>query len=308
MIRVKKASADRIWSIFTPANHLRSLSQVDKSLRWKSSNTQAQPEIPAVPLPTSSADFNEKFHFLQKSVIPTMHFQRSLPRLPIPKLEKTVERYLKAQQPLLSPEEHAKTATYAKDFLNKEGKELNELLLAGFRKMKHTSYISDLWFDMYLRSRLPLVLNYNPFIAMNDDPNKQKMDQAIRAADLTVSALRFRNSLNANLLEPDVYHMNPKKTDNETFRKVVSFLPEVVSWYGAYFYKAFPLDMSQYVRLFNSTRIPRQDKDELFTDKTARHVAVLCNGAFYTVDVVEKNGDIRSPKEIHLAYQPCPES
>ena len=34
-------------------------------------------------------------------------------------------------------------------------------------------------------------------------------------------------------------------------------LPKSLSWYGAYWYKAFPLDMSQYGRLFNSTRIPR---------------------------------------------------
>ena len=26
------------------------------------------------------------------------------------------------------------------------------------------------WYDMYLESRLPLVLNYNPFIAFKQDP------------------------------------------------------------------------------------------------------------------------------------------
>lgn len=34
-------------------------------------------------------------------------------------------------------------------------------------------------------------------------------------------------------------------------------IPRSLAWYGAYWYKAFPLDMSQYNRLFNSTRIPR---------------------------------------------------
>lgn len=34
-------------------------------------------------------------------------------------------------------------------------------------------------------------------------------------------------------------------------------IPSSIAFYGAYMYKAFPLDMSQYKNLFNSTRIPR---------------------------------------------------
>ncbi len=30
--------------------------------------------------------------------------------------------------------------------------------------------LSEPWFDMYLKARDPLVLNYNPFIAFKDDP------------------------------------------------------------------------------------------------------------------------------------------
>lgn len=55
--------------------------------------------------------------------------------------------------------------------------ELQERLVELDKKNKHTSYISDLWFDMYLKSRAPLVLNCNPFISMNDDPVMAKMDQ-----------------------------------------------------------------------------------------------------------------------------------
>ena len=48
---------------------------------------------------------------------------------------------------------------------------LDKLLREKDRKNKHTSYISGPWFDMYLKSRLPLVLNYNPFIAFKEDPD-----------------------------------------------------------------------------------------------------------------------------------------
>ena len=48
---------------------------------------------------------------------------------------------------------------------------MDALLRERDRQNKHTSYISGPWFDMYLKSRLPLVLNYNPFIAFKEDPD-----------------------------------------------------------------------------------------------------------------------------------------
>ena len=50
-----------------------------------------------------------------------MHFQKSLPRLEIPKLEDTIEKYMASQKPLLSSEEFEKTDKIAKDFLKGDG-------------------------------------------------------------------------------------------------------------------------------------------------------------------------------------------
>ncbi|GAV03843.1 hypothetical protein RvY_14218 [Ramazzottius varieornatus] len=271
------------------------------SLLARSASSTATPKNSTQPLPAPGDNMN--MQLLQRSIVPTMHFQRSLPRLPIPKLEKTLERYLKAQKPLLTNDVFQQTSKIVADFQTKDAPELHQTLLARDRAQKHTSYISEWWFDMYLRSRVPLVLNFNPFIAMNDDPVKEKMQQAVRAADLTFSALRFRNSLQAGLLEPDVYHMDPKKSDNQKFRKVMSMLPQMVSWYGAYLYKAFPLDMSQYIRLYNSTRIPRQDKDELYTDNNAKHIAVLFKGTFFAFDVYDSSGNILPAAEIRKCLE-----
>lgn len=60
--------------------------------------------------------------YLHKSVIPTMHFQKSLPRLAIPKLEDTIERYLTSQKPLLDSEQYMKTKDIAENFLGYEGR------------------------------------------------------------------------------------------------------------------------------------------------------------------------------------------
>ena len=59
--------------------------------------------------------------WIHKSRVPTDHFQRSLPHLPIPKLEETCERYLKAQLPIQSAEEHNVTASAVKNFLAGDG-------------------------------------------------------------------------------------------------------------------------------------------------------------------------------------------
>ena len=54
--------------------------------------------------------------YLHESSIPTMHFQDSLPHLKVPKLDDTVERYLRAQKVILTDEEYKKTEALAKEF------------------------------------------------------------------------------------------------------------------------------------------------------------------------------------------------
>ena len=52
--------------------------------------------------------------------------------------------------------------------------------------------------------------------------------------------------------------------------------------------------MSQYNRLFNHTRIPEVDKDSLlsFKDEAPRHMVVMRNGHFYSLDAVQENGEV----------------
>ena len=39
------------------------------------------------------------------------------------------------------------------------------------------------------------------------------------------------------MLEPEVYHLNPSKSDTDSFRNIIRLLPSSISWYGAYLYK-----------------------------------------------------------------------
>lgn len=278
---------------------------------------RAWPRGPAVglgaPRRPLSAD-SGRGQFLQRSIVPTMHYQDSLPRLPIPKLEDSIRRYLSAQKPLLDAEQFRKTEELCKSFENGIGQELHKQLVAQDKQNKHTSYISGPWFDMYLTARDPIVLNFNPFMAFNPDPKPEYNDQLTRATNMTVSAVRFMKTLRAGLLEPEVFHLNPVRSDTDTFKRLIRFVPSSLSWYGAYLVNAYPLDMSQYFRLFNSTRLPRPSRDELATDDKARHLLVLRKGNFYVFDVLDQDGNIVSASEIqaHLKYilsdnSPAPE-
>lgn len=249
--------------------------------------------------PTSGDDYQ----YMQRTRIPMLHFQPSLPRLPIPALEKTCERYLAAQQPLLIEEAFRKTKDNVDRFLTTTGPQLQQLLKAKDAKNKHTSYISEPWFDMYLRDRVPLPINYNPLLMMNPDARPAYNDQLVRTTNLVVSSLRFMKSLRAKQLEPEVFHLNPAKSDTHTFRTVASMTPSFISTYVAYAFKAFPLDMSQYQGLFGATRIPETDKDRIYRNEDSRHLVVLRNGNFYSVDVLDEAGNIESPETLLARFQ-----
>uniref|UniRef100_UPI00358EE2C8 carnitine O-palmitoyltransferase 2, mitochondrial isoform X3 n=1 Tax=Myxine glutinosa TaxID=7769 RepID=UPI00358EE2C8 len=162
---------------------------------------------------------------------------------------------------------------------------------------------SEPWFNMYLSGREPVVLNHNPFMLFAKEERPAYSTQAVRATNLAISAARFLCTLRDGVLEPDVFHLNPAKTDTPGFRRWVRLLPPAFSWYGAYLRNAYPLDMSQYVNLFSSTRIPCALRDQLYMQPDARHVLVMRRGHLYTFDLLDERGDILSPLQILARFQ-----
>lgn len=177
------------------------------------------------------------YQYIKVSKLPMLHFQESLPRLPIPKLEDTCRRYLNAQKPLLNDNELQNTSSYVFQFLANEGQSLQKQLLKNDAENLHTSYISELWFDIYLRDRKPLPINYNPFIAFTPESDPKYNVQLVKATNLVISSMRFFKSLKNNMLEPEVFHLNPKKSDTNLFRNVTRLIPPRFSYYGAYLFK-----------------------------------------------------------------------
>jgi len=118
-----------------------------------------------------------------------MHFQKSLPRLPVPELKFTCQRYLKAQQPLLSKDDYLKTIEYVKIFEQNDGNLLQDILKKNNDLNKNTSYITQDWFDMYLTERIPLPINYNPLLVYKQFKNDYS-NQLLRSTNLLISSLR----------------------------------------------------------------------------------------------------------------------
>ncbi|KAK0608990.1 putative mitochondrial carnitine O-acetyltransferase [Lasiodiplodia hormozganensis] len=189
----------------------------------------------------------------------TFAAQDNLPKLPIPELESSCNKYLAALQPLQSPKEQQETRAAIRDFLKSDGPELQEKLkkyAAG-----KANYIEQFWYDSYLNFDNPVVLNLNPFFLLEDDPTPARNNQVTRAASLVVSALSFVRAVRKEELPPDTV-------------------------------RGQPLCMYQYSRLFGTARIPTENGCQIGQDPTAKHVVVLCHGQFYWFDVLDDNSDL----------------
>ena len=182
---------------------------------------------------------------------------------------------------------------------------------------------------MYLRDRRPVAFTHNPGLSFVDDPRPEfnrylqyksikkntneyffprlifiynktmhifYRNTCLRASNLLISATRFFKSLQSNYLYPDVYHMNPNKTRNDNYWNKVKWMPKMIATpLSALSMQVFPLDMSQFPNLFQSTRIPMSDRDEIRRFPESRHILILHRGRFYTFDVLDENGNIFEP-------------
>ncbi|GAA6063319.1 hypothetical protein JCM10212_005487 [Sporobolomyces blumeae] len=180
--------------------------------------------------------------------------QDQLPKLPIPPLEETMSRYLRALEALQTPAEHAHTKHVVDDFLKNEGPELHQKLKE--YASSRASYIEEWWTESYLSHAESVVLSLNPFFILEDDPTPARGNQLMRAASLILASLSFVHDLRTGCLEPD------------NFRGV-------------------PLDMSQYTKLFATARIPTKNGCKMQVDPDSRHIVVMARGQFYWFDVLD---------------------
>ncbi len=176
---------------------------------------------------------------------------KSLPRLPVLDLAKTLESYIEHIRPLVSSDELETTKAKLQTFHECEGPKLQEELLR-LASETPTSWLEGFWDSAYLEPRLPTPININPFFAFQNDPRRR--DQISRASALIEALMKFHIRIESAQLEPDKEG-------------------------------SAPLCMYQYNNVFGLARIPQRGRDVLRW-YNSNHICVLSWNQFYWFDVI----------------------
>lgn len=234
---------------------------------------------------------------LQPSLIPTRHFQRSLPRLPVPQLGGSLFKYAAAVKPLVPPAQYAKTVKLLKDFELKEGGKLQDELVSVDHANQHTSFIASDWFDKVLKEREPIPFRHSRTLLVRSPVSSPAMDMLSRATLWVRSSVLFYKAYLDNTLYPDVRYV-PDDTrayyQQDWFERTVALCPEyfssgLMSMSSAG--HAVPLDMSQFDNLFNSTRAPGVLQDEVRAVGYMPHIVVQYRGRQFAVTVADADSN-----------------
>ncbi|GAA6034359.1 hypothetical protein JCM8097_002687 [Rhodosporidiobolus ruineniae] len=218
----------------------------------------------------------------------TFSLQKQLPRLPIPTLSNSLDKYLKSLRPFLLDQastqgkderwvdqELQKRRDWANDFEREGG--LGRLLqerLKDIDRSTPNNWLDDhFWIKAAYHSwRIPLPVNSNWWLLMKDDasipeevrssgPSQGEFTdwQIKRAAKLTERLIDFKVRLDRQEILPDSS-------------------------------RAGPFDMHQYARVFGITRTPQIPTDSLVHSPhphPAKHIIVMALDHFYKLPVVD---------------------
>ena len=199
-------------------------------------------------------------------------FQSAIPKYPVPDLETTCAKYLQSVTPLLSPQEFIHTQSAVKEFLEGKGKVLQKRLLE--KSSKVDSWLIDWWNKFaYQTYRESLVWNVNYYFQFKDESNPKFQTQTGRAASLIQAMMQFRERVISETLTPDMIRDQP-------------------------------LDMEMYKYLFNTCKIPIIPEDKTINfGYNNKHIVVVSRGNFYSVRVIDDNGQLISTSDIEIMLQ-----
>ncbi|CAJ1025220.1 putative Choline/Carnitine o-acyltransferase [Leishmania shawi] len=232
---------------------------------------------------------------LTPSLVPTRHYQRSLPKLPLPTLHDTLQRYLSAAEPLCTPKQLANTSAIVAAFLKGDGLHIHDELRRTDTANPHTSYISSDLFEQMLKERSALPLRSHSTWLVRPDPEKH--DMLVRSAYWIWASVHFYKLYLDNQLRPEVRYVVDggfaKRSSfwtTEWFQRSAALLPDCVSTpfvYNVSLGVVRPLDMSQFDCLFNSSRMPGVLQDEIKPVGFAPYVLVQYRGHQFQISVAD---------------------
>ncbi|MCI4393128.1 hypothetical protein PGIGA_G00153870 [Pangasianodon gigas] len=193
-------------------------------------------------------------------------FQTSLPNLPLPSVKDTMKRYLESVRPLLDDEEYKKMEELASDFQKTLAPKLQWYLK--LKSLWATNYVSDWWEEyIYLRSRNPIMVNSN-YYAMDFLYVFPTCHQAARAGNTIHAIMLYR-----------------RKLDRAQIKPLFALANRV------------PFCSAQWERLYNTSRIPGQERDTIQHVSDSRHIVVYHKGRYFKVSMFY-DGRLLLPREI----------
>lgn len=188
-----------------------------------------------------------------------------LPRVPLPTLEESCERFLEWCAPLLTRDELAATETVVASFLRPGGpaRTLQAALERYDAGEGVQSWLDTFWPYRYLGRRDRIALNANFFFLFEES----ELGQVDRAAGLIAAALDYKLLMDEQRVPPAVQ-------------------------------RGRPLSMEQDKYLFSATRIPGVVQDSARTPYSdgwpgpsrERHIVVFVRGTMFRLDVIGPEG------------------
>ncbi|MEU2681031.1 choline/carnitine O-acyltransferase [Streptomyces sp. NPDC007107] len=202
----------------------------------------------------------------------------SLPRVPLPTLEASCERFLAWCAPLLTAEERAATEAEVAAFLRPggPGRTLHAALEEYDAAEGVHSWLDTFWPYRYLGRRDRIALNAN-FFFLFEDTGQGQLD---RAAGLVAGALHYKRRLDEGLIAPVEQRGVPQSMVQNAYLFSTTRIPGV------------PLD---------SVRAPYSDQEP--GPSTARHIVVFFRGTMFRLDVLGPDGVPHSLDEIEAGLR-----
>ncbi|TKC52287.1 hypothetical protein EI555_000406 [Monodon monoceros] len=234
-------------------------------------------------------------------------FQTSLPRLPVPAVQDTVNRYLESVKPLMKEGDFTRMTALAQDFAINLGPRLQWYL-----KLKSwwaTNYVSDWWEEyIYLRGRGPLMVNSN-YYAMDLLYITPTHIQAARAGNGIHAILLYRRKLDREEIKPfrsappsgsECLILLGSQERKQTFGKWTRELSGVMRGEELVLSRVvFSPPLTGCLRILSP---PTPSPDTLQHLRDSRHIVVFHKGRYFKVWLYH-DGRLLKPREIEQQMQ-----
>lgn len=201
-------------------------------------------------------------------------FQKGLPRLPVPPLHQTLEKYLFYVKGLVTADQYARTKSIVENFASSPAANvLHGKLVAMSQHPAIENWLDRWWSDAYLKDRSSPGCYISPAVSLTDHPNPQvQADRAMRATLLIKYSIEFKGKIDRRALEVDRV-------------------------------RGQPLCMADYTRLFSSVRVPLLGRDRIETHSNTQHIIVLKRGHVFAVDILDDHGALLPLHRIYAAIK-----